>query len=92
MKFIQASESAIQDLEPLSPFKPHTFAFLLHLIQLILHLEDNGSSSLISPREVLDPAETILVRWGLTVPWSWKIWGDPRIANAECVTHLVRVL
>jgi hypothetical protein len=89
--FIQASQSIQQESGVSSSFAPHSFASLLHLIQLVLDLEDNHSLNLISPHENLDPAGIILIKWGSTVPWCWRIWGDQRIANAEYISHLVSV-
>jgi hypothetical protein len=77
----------------LSPFRPHTLATLLSLIQFIIHSGNNNTTTLdlAYPIEELDPAQTILVRWGGTVPFCWTIWGDQRIAHMEIITHLVRV-
>jgi hypothetical protein len=43
------------------------------------------------PIEELDPAQTILVRWGETVPFCWTVWDDQRIVYTETTTYLVRL-
>jgi len=77
----------LQQTQLLSPFRPRSLALLLHAIQLVVHPDEGRQLS--SPRESLDPAQTMLLRWGATIPWCWTIWSDQRIMNAECVTYLV---
>jgi hypothetical protein len=73
-----------------SPLRPHSLAALLNLIQLVMHPNETVSTlQLVSPRVDLDLAQTIIVRWAETVPWSWATWDDQRIANAESITFLV---
>lgn len=42
--------------------------------------------------EELDPAQTILVKWGLTVPFCWTVWDKDKVADMEVITHLVGFL
>jgi hypothetical protein len=86
---LQTAESLRRESEALAPFRPQSLASLLVLIQLVLGPQDSQPQSLVLPREVLDLPETILVRWGSTVRWSWEVWSDQRIAHAECTTYMV---
>jgi hypothetical protein len=54
-----------------------------------MYSEDSRSTLRLLPH--LDPAQVIILGWGRVLPWCWMTWRDPRIANAECITHLVRV-
>lgn len=72
------------------PFRPHTLATLLTLIQFVMHSRhDSTTLDFAYPVEELDIAQTILVRWGETVPYCWTMWDDQRIAHMESISHLV---
>jgi hypothetical protein len=89
---VQATESRkVANTNPAatSPsFRPHTLATLLSLIQSVMHSDCN----LMCPIEELDLAQTILVRWGETIPFCWTIWDDQRIAHMQSISHLVIVI
>jgi len=87
---VQATESRRTNASP--SFRPHTLATLLSLIQSVMHSDHTTAAlNLAFPIEQLDPAQTILIRWGETVPFCWTIWDDQRIAQVESITHLVRL-
>lgn len=41
------------------------------------------------PFETLDPAQTIMIKWGGVVPFCWSTWNDTRFAHIESINHLV---
>ncbi|KAI0361767.1 hypothetical protein OH77DRAFT_1501023 [Trametes cingulata] len=73
-----------------SPCMPQSHGTLLELIENVL--STNGTSQArrsVSPVTELDVAQTILVKWGHVLPWSWRVWDDTRLYNsdvAECLT------
>lgn len=73
------------------PFRPHTLSTLLRLIGLVMYPHETAISDFASPLEKLDAAQTILVRWGETVPFCWTVWDDQRIAHTEYIVHLVYI-
>ncbi|KAF7339646.1 hypothetical protein MSAN_02179400 [Mycena sanguinolenta] len=78
-----------QKAEKRAQVRPHTLGCLLNILQNILHPDDSVAClQLVTPPEELDPAQTILLRWGDTVSWCWETWDDHRIANAESVVFL----
>jgi hypothetical protein len=54
-----------------------------------MHQLSAGFSWLSTSYPDLDLAQTILVRWGDLVPWSWSLWDNQHTAGLECITHLV---
>ncbi|PBL00741.1 hypothetical protein ARMGADRAFT_1160030 [Armillaria gallica] len=73
------------------PSRPLTLGYLLDLIQVVMHPDDAiATSSIVTPPGDLDVAQTILVRWGDTIPWSWETWDDSRLANSQVIVFLVR--
>ncbi|KAH7931143.1 hypothetical protein BV22DRAFT_1124521 [Leucogyrophana mollusca] len=78
-----------EDSESLAPFRPHTVNQLLRLLQCVVHPEA-ATSPLhgLTPLELLDVPQTILVRWGKFVPWSWTIWTDLRRAETDTIMYL----
>ncbi|KAK0208610.1 hypothetical protein DFS33DRAFT_1380120 [Desarmillaria ectypa] len=74
------------------PSRPLTLGYLLDLIQVIMHPDDAVvTSSIVAPPDHLDVAQTILVRWGGTIFWSWETWDDSRLANTEVIVFLTAV-
>ncbi|KAK0456202.1 hypothetical protein EV421DRAFT_1919738 [Armillaria borealis] len=72
--------------------RPLTLGYLLDLVQVVMHPDDAvATSSIVTPPDVLDVAQTILVRWGDTIFWSWETWDDSRIANTEVIVFLTAV-
>jgi hypothetical protein len=53
-----------------------------------MHPSDPSNLDSIALCEILDAAQTIVIRWGETIRWSWLVWDDPRIANTESITFL----
>jgi hypothetical protein len=51
--------------------------------------QDDSHLRLTTPPEGLDLAQSILVRWGETLPWCWSTWDDPRIVHVDIITYLV---
>ncbi|KAF8203691.1 hypothetical protein BJ912DRAFT_207243 [Pholiota molesta] len=65
--------------------RPEGFRHMLYLLQLVMAQPTDS----FMPVEHLDAPQTILLRWGNVVPWSWTTWDDQRIANTEylpCLT------
>ncbi|KZT06838.1 uncharacterized protein LAESUDRAFT_139739 [Laetiporus sulphureus 93-53] len=79
--------SCAEDTEVDAQFLPHTHAALLRLIASVICPVEFPSSPehLLSPYLKLDTAQVILLTWGKTIPWSWCVWADPRIAYAEII-------
>lgn len=77
-------------MNPVDLLRPQSLGNLLDLIRLVMnpHYPD-CILQLASPCEDLDLAQTILVRWGVTVSWCWSTWDDQRIANVEYITFFV---
>ncbi|KAK0481864.1 hypothetical protein IW261DRAFT_1106960 [Armillaria novae-zelandiae] len=74
------------------PSRPLTLGYLLDLIQVVMHPDDAvTTSSIVTPPDDLDVAQTILVRWGDTIFWSWETWDDSRLANTEVIVFLTTV-
>lgn len=74
------------------PSRPLTLGYLLDLIQVVIHPDDGIiPSSIIAPPDHLDVAQTILIRWGDTIFWSWETWDDSRLANTEVIVFLTAV-
>ncbi|KAJ7630732.1 hypothetical protein FB45DRAFT_1151654 [Roridomyces roridus] len=72
-----------------SHLRPHTLGSLLSILQNVLHPEDTVASlQLVAPPDALDPAQTMLLRWGDTVSWCWETWDDHRVADAESIVFL----
>ena len=72
------------------PFRPHTLTSLLSLICFIIHPHTATTTlDYTCPIEPLDPAQTILIRWGHTVPFCWIVWDDQKIAHTKSIAHLV---
>ncbi|KAJ7042453.1 hypothetical protein C8F04DRAFT_1075957 [Mycena alexandri] len=75
-----------------SQSRPHTLGCLLNILQNVLHPDDPVSSlEFTAPPEDLDPAQTVLLRWGDTVSWCWETWDDHRVANAETIVFLTSI-
>lgn len=68
-----------------SSLRPDGYGYLLELIRTIAN-EDIGTCR---PPEDLDVPQTILLRWGNVVPWTWSTWDDFRVANSECLRVVV---
>ncbi|CAA7266575.1 unnamed protein product [Cyclocybe aegerita] len=64
--------------------RPARSAALLGLVRFVMNQYDD----VFLPLERLDAAQSILVRWGCFIPWSWSIWNDHRIANVETLVSL----
>lgn len=62
-----------------SNLRPDGYGYLLELIRTIVN-EDLATPT---PPENLDVPQTVLLRWGSVVPWSWSTWDDLRVANSE---------
>lgn len=58
---------------------------MLYLLQLVMAQPTDS----FMPVEHLDAPQTILLRWGNVVPWSWITWDDQRIANTAHLPCLV---
>ncbi|KAJ8702779.1 hypothetical protein PTI98_001466 [Pleurotus ostreatus] len=71
---------------PVSPWKPRTLGIMLEMIECNILQPKTGGA--VGPADELDVAQTILLRWGSTIPWSWMVWRDLRIAGAECIVQL----
>ncbi|KAI0068407.1 hypothetical protein BV25DRAFT_1987190 [Artomyces pyxidatus] len=68
---------------------PYTQSLAVHLIQFIMHPDTTSKDfSPLHPCETLDSAQTILLRWGGTVPRCWAIWSDARCIGIEDISHL----
>lgn len=75
---------------PSSSYEPYTQTLFLRLIQDIMELDQPGNTMQpIVPQPELDPAQTILVRWGRLIPWCWETWADPRCADVESIFYCV---
>lgn len=75
---------------PSSSYEPYTQTLFLRLIQDIMELDQPGNTMQpIVPQPELDPAQTILVRWGRLIPWCWETWADPRCADVESISYCV---
>jgi hypothetical protein len=70
-----------------SNLRPDGYGYLLELIKIIIS-EDIATYT---PPENLDVPQTILLRWGNAVPWSWSTWDDLRVANTEYLRVMVSV-
>ena len=68
-----------------SNLRPEGYGYLLELIKIIID-EDVATCT---PPENLDVPQTILLRWGNAVPWSWSTWDDLRVANTEYLRVMV---
>lgn len=68
--------------------RPQSLGYILDMIQFIMYQPSAGFSWLSQHSLVLDLAQTILVRWGDLVPWSWSLLDGHHIAGLECITHL----
>ncbi|KAF9499790.1 hypothetical protein BDN71DRAFT_1502686 [Pleurotus eryngii] len=68
-----------------SPWKPRTLGVMLEMIECNILQPKTGRA--VGPADELDVAQTILLRWGSTIPWSWTVWRDLRIARAECIVQ-----
>ncbi|KAJ6519617.1 hypothetical protein C8R45DRAFT_952109 [Mycena sanguinolenta] len=78
-----------QNADKGAQLRPHTLGCLLNMLQNVLHPDDSVAClQLVTPPGELDPAQTVLLRWGNTVSWCWETWDDHRIANAESVVFL----
>ncbi|KAJ6604446.1 hypothetical protein DFH09DRAFT_309802 [Mycena vulgaris] len=72
-----------------SQLRPHTLGCLVNMLQNVIHPNDSVLSlQLVIPPVDLDPAQTVLLRWGDTVSWCWETWDDHRLANAESIVFL----
>lgn len=68
-----------------SRLRPDGYGYLLELIKIII----NEDVATCTPSENLDVPQTILLRWGNAVPWSWSTWDDLRVANTEYIHVMV---
>ncbi|KAI0651727.1 hypothetical protein C8Q79DRAFT_54612 [Trametes meyenii] len=72
-----------------SPCRPQSHATLLEMIQTVLWSNDGVMPSCsIHPVTQLDLPSTILTKWGIALPWSWRIWKDARLHNSEVAESL----
>ena len=74
-----------------SLIRPHTGATLLRLIRFAIG-DSVGSlknTSLIQVTSNLNVAQSIIHKWGITVPWMWLMWQDERILDYVVVEHAV---
>ncbi|KAF8912803.1 hypothetical protein CPB84DRAFT_1957224 [Gymnopilus junonius] len=67
-------------IQPLR-FRTEVQEYLLDLISATVGLD----AGLFLPVENLDIPQTLLLRWGNVVPWSWSVWTDERNANTEYI-------
>lgn len=73
-----------------SDLRPDGYGYLLKLIKSIVN--EDVAACPITPPEKLDVPQTILLRWGSVVPWSWSTWDDLRVANTEYLRVVVRLV
>lgn len=71
-----------------SNLRPDGYGYLLELIKSIVN--EDVATHIDTPAEKLDVPQTILLRWGSAVPWSWSTWDDLRVANTEYLRVVVR--
>ncbi|KAI0704934.1 hypothetical protein BC835DRAFT_1315820 [Cytidiella melzeri] len=73
-----------------SPFRPHMLATVLRQIECVLVCSETESQSLTSaePLRHLDPAQKVLICWGMVVPWCWVAWSDERIVDYNVIQLL----
>lgn len=69
-----------------SPFRPYTEAQLLGLARAAFAITEPDHHLITSE---LDSCQTILLRWGCFIPWSWSIWNDSRMLQYEVIKVLV---
>ena len=50
---------------------------------------NNTALSCLHVVEDLDTAQSVLLRWGQTVPWTWTVWDDERILDYAIIEHTV---
>ena len=67
-------------------FRPYTMSCLLDLVSVVLDYNDYEPPSAIG---VLNPAQTILLKWGGIVPWAWAQWNDSCILKFTVLIKLV---
>ncbi|KAJ3517384.1 hypothetical protein NLJ89_g546 [Agrocybe chaxingu] len=79
-----AAELGKETTPELLSLRPARTAALLGLVRFVMNQYDD----VFLPLERLDAAQSILVRCGSFVPWSWSIWADHRIANVETLISL----
>ena len=72
-----------------SSLRPDGYGYLLKLIKSIVTVNGDVETRTDTPPEKLDVPQTILLRWGSAVPWSWSTWDDLRVANTECLRVVV---
>lgn len=85
-----AADSAI-DKQAQSPFRPHTQATLLSLMQTTLPPID-CHQGVLSPVLRPEPHLTALCAWGNTVEWCWTVWDDERIVEYDVILCLVDIV
>ncbi|KAH7915402.1 hypothetical protein BJ138DRAFT_1142007 [Hygrophoropsis aurantiaca] len=76
------------DTELLPPFRPDTANQLLCLLQCVMNPETTSTPHPIAPHEKLDVPQTILIRWGKFIHWSWTLWADQQHRENEVIVHL----
>jgi hypothetical protein len=70
-----------------SNLRPDGYGYLLRLIKSIVN--EDVATCTNTPLEKLDIPQTVLLRWGSAVPWSWSTWDDLRVANTEYLRIVV---
>ncbi|KAF9569706.1 hypothetical protein CPC08DRAFT_6196 [Agrocybe pediades] len=70
-----------------SKLRPEGSRYLLDLIRAVM--KDEQESSSLHILGDLDTAQTILLKWGDVMPWSWSTWDDQRIAHTENLRLMV---
>ncbi|KAI0662697.1 hypothetical protein C8Q70DRAFT_960558 [Cubamyces menziesii] len=76
------------DSEGQSPYRPQSHATLLEMIRIVLHSDAPNTSSLSISAPDLDLPQSILLKWGPTLPWAWATWRDSRLYQADVVEAL----
>ncbi|KAH9898530.1 hypothetical protein C8Q73DRAFT_685135 [Cubamyces lactineus] len=76
------------DSEGQSPCRPQSHATLLEMIRIVLHPDTPCTSPPSIPATRLDLPQSILLKWGHTLPWAWATWRDPRLYQADVVESL----
>ncbi|KAI9057102.1 hypothetical protein FKP32DRAFT_1396611 [Trametes sanguinea] len=77
-----------------SPYRPYSHSLLVEMIKTVLQCRldyDGSASSLIVPGCPLDLPTVILLKWGMTVPWSWSAWSDSRLYGSDVILQMAVV-
>ena len=79
--------------EPLPPFHPSTLAILFTIVEVLMiessALNGTCSQQSLTLQAKLNQNQRRLLRWGVTVPWCWMVWGSDNSAYFETATWIV---